>query len=244
MLQQELPLLDSRPVDGASRWLVPAIAVAAAATGSGLLWIAGAGTGALLFLAACAVAFPAVILMRRRQHSAAPDLQQIVAAPDYSLVGAMLGLADDAAALTDSDGTLLAANAAYRERFDAKPPDKLPADGESALSLDAARTMAWRDGGGCARGIETGSGEFALDVERVGARGDLLLWRFLKPVQSDPISIASNRLRKRTGELLAGAGVLAALVDRKGIFFRGTRCSGRGPYEVMRAVSLRGSLNL
>jgi two-component system cell cycle sensor histidine kinase/response regulator CckA len=216
MLQQELPLLDSRPVDGASRWLVPAIAVASALTGAGLLWIAGAGTGAILFLLVCAVAFPAVVLVRRRQPTQIPQLDQLIAAPDFSLVGVMLSLTGDAAALTDSDGTLLAANSVYRERFEGRPPDKLPADTDSGQSLVAARTIAWRDGGGCAAGIETEAGIFALEVERVGARSDLLLWRFLKPSPTDPLTLAVSRLRGRAGELLSSAGVLAALVDPGG----------------------------
>jgi two-component system cell cycle sensor histidine kinase/response regulator CckA len=217
MFQQELPLLDSRPVDGASRWLVPAIAAAFALTVAALLWIAGAATAALLFLVACAVGFPAAALLRRRRQAVErPDLDQLVATPDYSLVGAMLALTGDAAALTDSVGTLLAANSAYREGFGGRRPDKLPADDESAQALASARTMAWRDGGGCAAGIETGAGAFALEVDRVGARGDLLLWRFLKPASSDPVAATMARMRGKAGETLAAAGLLAALVDPEG----------------------------
>jgi len=216
MLQQDLPLLDSRPVDGASRWLVPVISIAAGLTGAGVLWAAGAATAALLFLAACAIAIPGVILLRAMPAPRAPELQQLVASPDYSLVGSMMALTRDAAALTDSAGTLLAANGAYRERFDGRRPDKLPADSESAQSLEIARTMAWRDGGGCTSGISTEAGVFALEVERVGARSDLLLWRFLKPSPSDPIAAAAHRLRGKAGDLLAEAGVLAALVDPDG----------------------------
>jgi len=216
MLQQELPLLDSRPIDGASRWLIPTIAAASAVTGAGLLWLAGARTGALLFLLACAVAFPAAALLRRSRSTQAPELQQLVAAPDFALIGSVLGLTGDAAALTDSDGTLLAANSAYRDRFGGRRPDRLPADKDSAQSLSTGRAMAWRDGGGCATGIATEAGTFALEVERVGARNDLLLWRFLQPAPSDPLSVAVNRLRGRAGELLSQAGVLGAFVDPEG----------------------------
>ncbi len=216
MLQQELPLLDSRPLDGVSRWLLPAIAVAAALTGAGLLWIAGAAMPALLFLAVCAIAFPAAAFIRRRPEPQVPDLTQLAASPDYSLVGSMLGLSGDCAALTDGDGKLLAANAAYRERFQGQPPDKLAADSDSGQAVDTACSMAWRDGGGCAAGIETEAGTFALEVERVGVRNDLLLWRFLKPHPSDPLGVAVNRLRGKAGELLSNAGVLAALVDGEG----------------------------
>jgi two-component system cell cycle sensor histidine kinase/response regulator CckA len=216
MLQQELPLLDLRPVDGASRWLMPAVAVAGALTGAGILWIAGATTAAILFLAVCAIAFPAAAYFKRRPDAVVPDLDQLAAAPDFSLVGSMLGLTADCAALTDSDGKLLAANAHYRERFDGRPPAKLAADSDSEQAVATAQSMAWRDGGGCAAGIETEAGSFAVEVERVGARNDLLLWRFLKPAPSDPLAVASSRLRGKAGDLLAGAGVLAVLVDGEG----------------------------
>jgi two-component system cell cycle sensor histidine kinase/response regulator CckA len=216
MLQQEFPLLDSRPVGGASRWLVPAIAAAGALTGAGLLWIAGAKVAALLFLAICAVGFPATTLLRRPRAAQVPDLQQLVAAPDYSLVGSMLGLTADAAVVTDADGTLLAANTTYRERFEARPPARLPVDSDSAQALETARSMAWRESGGCATGIETEAGTFAVEVERVGARGDLLLWRFLKPAPTDPVAATAARMRGKPGETLAAAGLLAALIDPDG----------------------------
>ncbi|MBA3576001.1 MAG: response regulator [Sphingomonas sp.] len=233
MLQQELPLLDSRPVDGASRWLIPAIAVASALTGAGILWIAGSGVAALLFLGVAAAALCAVFLVRRG-NPVPPDLQQLVAAPDFSLVGAMLGLTRDAAALTSADGTLLAANSCYRERFDGRRPDTLPSDSDSAQALAAARTMAWRDGGGCASGIVTEAGCFAVEIEKAGARSDLLLWRFLKPVTSDPVALSVARLRGKAGELLGNAGVLAAFVDPQGKLlssnsaFDSRALSGRG----------------
>jgi two-component system cell cycle sensor histidine kinase/response regulator CckA len=216
MLQQELPLLDSRPVGGASRWLVPAIAAASVLTVAGLLWIASAGVAALLFLAVSAIGLLASLVLLKRQPARGPDLQQLVAAPDYSLVGAMLGLTADPATVTDADGTLLAANSIYRGRFDARPPGKLPVDPDSAQALETAREMAWRESGGCATGIETDAGTFAVEVERVGARSDLLLWRFLKPAPTDPIAATASRMRGRPGETLSDAGLLAALVDPDG----------------------------
>ena len=244
MLQQQLPLLDSRPVGGASRWLVPAIAAASALTGAGLLWMAGTGTAALLFLAICAVGFPAAALLRKRRPAQAPNLEQLVSAPDYSLVGSMLSLTADAAAVTDADGTLLAANAVYRERFDGRPPGKLPADSDSAQALETARSMAWRDSGGCATGIETEAGTFAVEVERVGARSDLLLWRFLKPAPTDPVAVTAARMRGKPGETLAAAGLLAALVDPDGrlvscnSLFATRALAGRGDGEPLRLADL------
>jgi two-component system cell cycle sensor histidine kinase/response regulator CckA len=170
----------------------------------------------MLFLAVCAIAFPAAAFLRRAPDTIVPDLDQLATSPDFSLVGSMLGLTADCAALTDSDGTLLAANAYYRERFDGRPPHKLAADSDSEQAVATAQSMAWRDGGGCAAGIETEAGSFALEIERVGARNDLLLWRFLKPMPSDPLALASSRLRGKAGDQLAAAGVLAVLVDGEG----------------------------
>ncbi len=216
MLQQELPLLESRPIAGASPWLVPAIAVASALTGAGLLWIAGATMAAIAFLVVCAIALPTIALVRRQPSAAAPDVVQLAEAPDFSLVGSILAVTSDAAALTDSGGKLLAANASYRERFGNRQPEQLPANADSAQATATARSIAWREGGGCAAGIETGAGVFALEVDRVGARSDLLLWRLLKPRASDPVALAANRIRGQAGELLGTAGILATLVDPDG----------------------------
>jgi len=244
MLQQELPLLDSRPVGGAASWLVPLIAAASALTGAGLLWVAGAPMVALAFLGVAVVALAVVALGQRIKAADRPDLQQLVAAPDYSLIGATLALSSDCAALTDSDGALLAANAAYRERFDGKRPERLPADSDSAQAVEAARTMAWRDGGGCATGVETGNGTFALEIEKVGARSDLLLWRFLRPTSTDPVAATASRMRGKAGETLASAGLLAALVDPDGklvswnSLFEARALNGRDRQEAPRISEL------
>jgi two-component system cell cycle sensor histidine kinase/response regulator CckA len=55
-----------------------------------------------------------------------------------------------------------------------------------------------------------------VEVERVGSRNDLLLWRFPQPPPPDPLSIAVRQIEGTIGERLAGAGVLAAVVDAKG----------------------------
>ena len=214
MLQQQLPLLDSRPA-AFPRWLAPAVAAAAGLSVAALLWLAGAGLAALVVLG-LAVAGAAILSLRKGSSASSVDLSGIAAAPDFSIIGSILALGRDAAAVTSSEGSLLAANPAYRELFENRPPDKLPHDRDSAQSLTIARTMAFRDGGGCAAGIATKSGTFALEVERIGARGDLLLWRFLKPAPADPVTMAAIRLRGRAGDLLASVGVLAALIDNEG----------------------------
>jgi two-component system cell cycle sensor histidine kinase/response regulator CckA len=76
--------------------------------------------------------------------------------------------------------------------------------------------MAWRDGGGCVAGVVTIAGSSPVEVERVGARGDLLLWRFPAPSRPDPLAAAARRMDGLAGERFAAAGVLAAVVDGKG----------------------------
>jgi len=77
--------------------------------------------------------------------------------------------------------------------------------------------MAWRDGAGCVARIETVAGTSPVEVDRVGARNDLLLWRFPEAPAADPLMIAVKRIQGTVGVRLAAAGVLAAVVDSKGL---------------------------
>ena len=215
MLQQQLPPLDATPA-ALPRWLPAAVAAAAGLSAAALLWIAGAGAVIAAAVIVVTAAGAAIVARRQQTPGLAVDLGEIAAAPDFSIIGSILALSSDAAAITTGEGALLAASPAYRERFGNRTPDKLPANSDSAQSLAAARTMAFRDGGGCAAGITTESGTFAVEVEPVGARGDLLLWRFLRPFQTDPVTLAASRLRGRAGDLLGSVGVLAAFIDPEG----------------------------
>ena len=135
-----------------------------------------------------------------------------------------MALSRDPAALTDGEGRLLIANTAYRERFGGAPA----AAGAGATTrrsngLELVKSMAWRDGGGCVAGIATASGPAAVEVERVGSRGDLLLWRFPELAAPDPMMVAAKRLAGPIGERLASAGLLAALVDEDGMLIAANR---------------------
>ena len=175
MLHQDLPTIDSTPLDGWERWLVPALAVAAGLTAALILLLIGQALFAgLAFVAGLAVA----VLLSRRPMPVRALEQSLVAGPDYSLVGAALGLSEDPVALTDGDGTLLVVNTGYRERFGSTPPSRLASTDEASEALALARSMAWRDGAGCVAGVETSAGTSRVEVDRVGALGDLLLWRF------------------------------------------------------------------
>jgi two-component system cell cycle sensor histidine kinase/response regulator CckA len=219
MLHQELPRIDSSLLDGWGRWLTPALITGAAVSIALLLLLVGqmplAGVAAAMGIIAGGLTYWRGSRMR-------PVREALVAGPDYSLVGSALGMCGEPGALTSEDGSLLIANSAYRERFGGAPtPLDLGVDDDSRHGLEVARSMAWRDGAGCAARIETPKGQAAIEVERVGVHGDLLLWRFPRPAALDPMSVASKWLSGATGERLGAAGVLAALVDEDGILIAG-----------------------
>ncbi|MFL6847740.1 MAG: two-component system sensor histidine kinase NtrB, partial [Sphingomicrobium sp.] len=220
MLQQELPRIDSSPLDGWSRWLTPLLTVAAGLTAGLLLYLAGQSTLAAVAIVAGLVAAGVAYV---RGSKSPPFHEPIVAGPDYSLVGSALGLCKAAAALTAENGSLLIANAAYRERFGGTVPVELGVDEESSQGLEIARTMAWRDGAGCVAGVKTANGNAAVEVERVGVHGDLLLWRFPQPPPPEPAAVAAKWLTGSTGERLSAAGVLAALVSDDGALIAANR---------------------
>ena len=213
MLYQELPRIDSTPLDGWGRWLIPTLAGAAGLTAAAILLLVGhfalAGIALLCGIGAAALAF-------RRPDNAEASSESLVGGPDYSLVGAALGLSRDPVALTDGEGTMLVVNAAYRERFGGAAPLQLAANDEAREGLKLAQSMAWRDSAGCVAGVETSAGSSRVEVDRVGAQGDLLLWRFPSAPALDPLSAAVRRIGGAIGERLGSAGVLAAVVDARG----------------------------
>ena len=221
MLYQELPRIESAPLDGWARWLAPAVIVGAALTAALLLLLIAqplmAGAAVLAGIAGAAFAYAT------GRRTAVPS-QPLVAGPDYSLVGAALGLSREPTALTTSEGSLLIVNGAYRERFGGtRPPLELATDDEARQGLELAKTMAWRDGAGCVAGVVTHAGTSPVEVERVGSHGDLLLWRFPDPAPPEPLTSAVKQVEGITGERLSAAGVMAAVVDEDGTLLAGNR---------------------
>ena len=221
MLHQELPQIDSSPLDGWGSWFVPALIAGASLSAALLLFVAGqpafAGVAAVAGILAGGASY-------WRGSRPQPVRETLVVGPDYSLVGSALGICGEAAALTSEHGSLLIANSAYRVRFGgAETPVKLGVDDDARQGLEVARTIAWRDGAGCAARIQTAKGSVAVEVERVGAHGDLLLWRFPQPAPPDPLAVAAKWLSGATGDRLGAAGVLAALVSEDGMLITGNR---------------------
>jgi two-component system cell cycle sensor histidine kinase/response regulator CckA len=220
MLYQELPGLKSTRLGTGDRWLAPIIAFAGGLTAALLLLLAGQ---AVLAAIALLVGVGGAGFAYARTPGVAVTGEPLIVGPDYELLGSALGLSRDPVALTTGEGSLLVVNAAYRERFGSHRPLDVAADERAGDGLRIAQTMAWRDGAGCVAGIETSAGPTPVEVERVGARGDLLLWRFPDSRPLDPLAIAVKRIEGVTGERLAAAGVLAAVVDSKGVVIAANR---------------------
>ncbi|HXG99422.1 MAG TPA: ATP-binding protein [Sphingomicrobium sp.] len=213
MLHQQLVSLDAD--DRGLRWLVPALVALAAASGAWLLWLVGNLMLAAFFLLAFA-ALSAFAFISSRQNGRDPSTAS-VAPPDYQLVGAAIERINDPAALTDPDGTLLKINSAYRRKFpDAPPPLALGGDSDAEAALEQGRASAWRDGSAELGRIDLLDGPVAVGIERIGSAGELLLWRFPVANKPDLIMMTAERIAGATGERLAAAGVLAALVDAGG----------------------------
>jgi two-component system cell cycle sensor histidine kinase/response regulator CckA len=213
MLYQELPRIDTTRLDRWGRWLVPALIGAAAASLFVLLLLLGYPL--VYGLIVLALAGGTAVLVRKPVHT--PSVAEpLVGSPDYSLVGSALSLSRDPVALTSSEGSLLVVNHAYRERFGNSAPLQLGTTDEAGQGLKLAQSMACRDGAGCVARVETSAGTSPVEVERAGAAGDLLLWRFPEPPPPDRALIAVRRIQGVVGERLAAAGVAAAVVDGKG----------------------------
>ena len=214
MLHRQLSAdLDS--VGPAWRWLVPGLA-GLAGLSAALLLVA---TGQPLLAAAALIggAVAATILIRRGAPAPAPVAAVLESGPDFALIGSVLGLCQDAAAITSEEGSLLIANAAYRERFGGTPPPlQLGTDQPSLEALQLASALAWRDGSGCVGAIATAAGPVAVEVERVGALGNEVLWRFPAAAAQDHAAARSRELTGPLGDRLDAAGMMAVIAGADG----------------------------
>ena len=222
MLHQDLPRLDAAPDERWERWLVPALVGAAALTGALLAWLFAQPLLAAIILGIGFLSVPVLRWVGRPRAEATEPSAAV--SPDFALIGSAMKLCHQPTALTSSEGSLLICNAAYRERFGgAVRPLALGSDEDSTSTLELVKTMAWRDGAGCAAGVTTDGGPVAVEVERVGASSDMLMWRFPQPAPPDPMALAAKRFAGPAGERLGNAGVLAALVDQDGVLIAANR---------------------
>ncbi len=202
-------------MDGGLRWLVPALVAAAAASGAVLFYLVDQPIFAGLFLAGFVAMLVAAFVIERRGAKRV-EVDPIIL-PDLQLVGASLALAAQPAALTAPDGTLRAINPAYKARFSGDTvPTELGADDAASRAIAHARKVAWREGHSESPPIMLAGGQAIVRIERTGAQQDVLLWSFPDAAAPDPLSVAARRVAGTSGERLAAAGVLAALIDGDG----------------------------
>ncbi len=216
MLHQQFASLDQDPLDGGTRWLVPTLVALAAASGAGLFFVLRQPVFAGLFLAGCVAMLVAAFAIDRRSTRPRPIDTLVV--PDLGLVASALDLVAEPVALSRPDGQLVTVNRAFRGRF-GDIADVAEIGGDEATLIDRLadlRRTAWRDGRASASAIELSDGKLDLDVARVESTGELMLWHFALIARPDPLSVAAKRIAGATGERLAAAGVMAALIDSDG----------------------------
>jgi two-component system cell cycle sensor histidine kinase/response regulator CckA len=142
----------------------------------------------------------------RTEHRAAPR-------PDRALLRVALDATDEPAAITDRAGRLIAANAAYVDRFGAAAtPPALPGLDLHAEAIAAVGRTAWREGRASA---ELGPTRIALGVTRAGVGEDHLLWR-IGDGRGEGRTDALRLIGGGFGERLGRAGLAAALIDERG----------------------------
>jgi two-component system, cell cycle sensor histidine kinase and response regulator CckA len=215
MLYEQLDLAEVEPLDGGMRWLVPALVAAAAASGAALFFIVGQPAYGGLFLAGFVAMLVAAFVIDRR-GSRRIEVEPVIL-PDLALVGSILAISPDAAALTGTDGGLRAVNPAYKARFAGSPaPLDLGKGKKGAAALEGLRDTALRDGRAMADKVALNGGTANIEVALSGVSNDLLLWRFTVDLPADPLDEAAGRIAGQVGERLAAAGILAVLVDQEG----------------------------
>ena len=141
----------------------------------------------------------------------------IPAETDWSVARTLAAASDDALAVTDRAGRLICANERYRARFGGYPtPPGLPLDGAGAADLATAGRTAWRDGSAQLDRIMTRGAALGVQIERAGEAGDMLVWRFHEAQGLDLATNVQALIAGPTGDRLAAAGIMAALIAPDG----------------------------
>ena len=156
-----------------------------------------------------AIAAIGLLVARAAGQSAAPA----TATADRALLRVVLDASHDPAAVTDRAGRLVAANAAYVDRFGASTtPPTLPGLDSYAEIIAATGRTAWREGHAQAA---LGASRIALSVTRAGVGEDHLLWRVVDG-RTEGRTDALRLIGGAFGDRLGAAGLMAALIDERG----------------------------
>jgi two-component system cell cycle sensor histidine kinase/response regulator CckA len=214
LLYEQFDLAESKPLDGGLRWLVPALVAAAAVSGALLFFLIGQPWYGAPFLAGFAAMLVAAFVIDRRGSRRVEAAPLIL--PDLALVGSALSFSSDAVAMTHADGTLQSINPAYKAQFGQRPPLELGKGKQAGKAIALLQDTARRDGESSLADVPLAAGPASFSVVRAGANGDTLLWRIVGAAPPDHLGVEAKRVSGATGERLAAAGVLAALIDGEG----------------------------
>ncbi len=184
--------------------------VAAAAIGLLVLHdiaIAGGFAGAMLLIVATVFVWSRFV----------PASADAAAETDWSVARTLAAASEDAIAVTDRAGRLICANERYRARFGGYPtPPGLPLDDNGAGELATAGRAAWRDGSAEIERVSARGHPMAVAIERAGEGDDMLVWRFHEAQGLDLATNVQSLIAGPTGDRLAAAGIMAALIAPDG----------------------------
>ncbi|WRP26000.1 response regulator [Sphingomonas sp. LY29] len=214
MLYEQFDRADADLGRDDTRWLVPALVAAAAASGAVLFFLIDQPVFGALFLAGFVAMLVAAFVVERR--GAKSVVVEPLPVADLSLIGATLALLPEPTALTNAEGTLQSVNAAFRDRFGTEVAPTDIAEGAAREELVKAREAAWRNGQASSGALSVAGHNVVVHVQRVGLHRDQLLWHFGSEAAPSPLEVASLQIAGETGTRLASAGVMAALVDDDG----------------------------
>ncbi len=195
---------------------------------AGILVVASAVLTALLLLrfsgsaviaagfAGSTLAAGALLFLFR--HLYPPAQRRNEAMIDWAIVRAASEGDESALAITDRKGRLVAANAHHDALFGgAATPPGLPVDATGVAALTQAGKAAWRDGAATAQGVVCEGRALDVDIRRVGAGDDCLIWRFRAAAGAiDTVARAVDTIDGQWGGRLGEAGVMIALIGGEG----------------------------
>jgi len=165
------------------------------------------------FLATALVLAGALLLFRRLFPPGRADSAE----PDWSVARALASNSLEAVAITDRAGRLVCANDRYEALFAGFPtPPGLPVEEAGVAELGAAGRAAWRDGAASVARLLVRGTPLRAEIERAGAEDDLLIWRFRGVDALDLAATVETVIGGPTGDRLAAAGIMAALIAPDG----------------------------
>ncbi|MEG3086227.1 hybrid sensor histidine kinase/response regulator [Sphingomonas sp. PB4P5] len=183
------------------------------AAASLILWLIGDLVVAAAFLATALVVTGGLIAWRRLFPATSASDDE----PDWSVARTLAASSADAVAITDRAGRLVCANDRYEALFGGFPtPPGLPVDAAGVEQLSQAGRAAWRDGHAAVSRLLARNTPLAATVERAGSGDDLLIWRFRGTEGLDMAASVEAMIAGPTGDRLAAAGIMTALISPDG----------------------------